>query len=143
MRKNSFTLSLGLLLILIIGIFIGKTFLGKKESHPEKKTYVQNTSNPTPSLKKKPGVPDKVYRVYDYILKYHKAPKGYVGGREFLNRERKLPRITKTGQRIRYREWDVNEKKQGKNRGRERLVTGDDESAWYTKDHYNTFISIK
>jgi ribonuclease T1 len=58
---------------------------------------------------------------------------GYVGGRVFENRELRLPKG-------RYREYDVNPKIRGRNRGPERLVierrTG---KAYYTQDHYRTF----
>ncbi|HKN86680.1 MAG TPA: ribonuclease domain-containing protein [Nitrospiraceae bacterium] len=61
---------------------------------------------------------------------------GYVGGRTFQNRERRLP----PG---RYREYDVNPKLPGRNRGPERIVieqrTG---KAYYTGDHYVTFIPL-
>ena len=61
---------------------------------------------------------------------------GYIGGREFQNRERRLPRG-------RYREYDVNPKIRGRSRDAERLVieqhTG---RAYYTGDHYRTFIPL-
>jgi len=61
---------------------------------------------------------------------------GYVGGRTFQNRERRLPRGS-------YREYDVHPKVPGKNRGPERIVidrrTG---KAYYTGDHYKTFIPM-
>ncbi len=61
---------------------------------------------------------------------------GYTGGREFRNRERRLPR----GQ---YREYDVNPRRRGHPRDAERIVieqqTG---KAYYTPDHYRTFIAI-
>ena len=63
-------------------------------------------------------------------------PPGYVGGRTFQNRERRLPQ----GQ---YREYDVNPRIRGKNRGAERIVierhTG---KAYYTADHYRTFVPM-
>jgi len=77
-------------------------------------------------------VPKKVIKVYEYV-----------GGRIFQNRERKLPKSSNNGNRIEYKEWDVNPKKPGKNRGAERLITGDNRSAYYTKDHYKTFIQFK
>jgi ribonuclease T1 len=46
------------------------------------------------------------------------------------------------GKPARYREWDVNPKKKGKNRGAERLVTSE-KRAWYTRDHYETFEELK
>ena len=61
---------------------------------------------------------------------------GYIGGREFQNRERRLPRG-------RYREYDVNPKIRDRSRDAERLVieqrTG---KAYYTGDHYRTFTPL-
>jgi len=53
-----------------------------------------------------------------------------------------LPRQDAKGNSITYREWDVNPYT-GANRGPERLVTGSDGSAWYTTDHYNSFVRIR
>lgn len=92
----------------------------------------------------RPDVPAKVYEVLAYIDAHGKAPEGYVGGRRFGNYEKRLPQKNKiTQQKINYREWDVNPEKEGRNRGAERLVTGDDKSAHYTRDHYGTFIQIR
>lgn len=89
-------------------------------------------------------IPAKVYQVLEYIDQNDKAPDGYVGGRSFRNLEKRLPvNNSETHQRIAYREWDVNPKKQGKNRGAERLVTGNDHSAYYTRDHYESFERIR
>jgi ribonuclease T1 len=87
-------------------------------------------------------LPDYVLRTLNYIRKYQRAPDGYVGGRHFQNRERKLPLLSKDGESIQYKEWDVIPFKTGQNRGPERLVTGSDGSAWYTLDHYKTFQKI-
>ena len=87
-------------------------------------------------------IPKKVYSVLDYIRKYDRAPDGFVGGRKFGNFEKRLPLKDPQGQSARYREWDVNPKKKGKNRGAERLVTSE-KQAWYTRDHYETFEEIK
>ena len=61
---------------------------------------------------------------------------GYVGGRAFQNRERRLP----AG---RYREYDLYPRASGQDRGPERLVidrtTG---RAYYTGDHYRTFVPL-
>ena len=61
---------------------------------------------------------------------------GYVGGRAFHNRERQLP----AGH---YREYDVHPRVPGRDRGPERLVieqtTG---RAYYTRDHYRTFVPL-
>lgn len=87
--------------------------------------------------------PAYVLKVLQYIRSNGQAPDGYVGGREFQNREKKLPAKTADGKRIRYSEWDVHPKTTGKNRGPERLVTGSDHSAYYTKDHYKHFLAIE
>jgi guanyl-specific ribonuclease Sa len=89
------------------------------------------------------GVPEKVAEVLKYIDEHGRAPRGYVGGRTFANREKRLPRAGRSGDPIRYREWDVNPKIRGRNRGPQRLVTGSDGSAYYTADHYRTFIRIR
>jgi guanyl-specific ribonuclease Sa len=61
---------------------------------------------------------------------------GYVGGQNFHNRERRLPRG-------RYREYDVNPRSRTSRRDAERLIieqrTG---KAYYTPDHYRTFVPL-
>ena len=89
------------------------------------------------------SIPPKVFKVLDFIKKNGVAMDGYVGGRNFQNRERHLDIKDVSGRKIQYQEWDVNPKKQGKNRGTERIITGSDGKAWYTNDHYQTFVEIK
>ena len=88
-------------------------------------------------------IPAKVYRVLQYVKEHGEAMPGYVGGRNFQNRERILATKTASGKKIIYQEWDVNPKKGGVNRGAERLVTGSDNRAWYSNDHYKTFAEVK
>jgi ribonuclease T1 len=65
-----------------------------------------------------------------------KALPGYIGGRMFQNRERRLP----TG---RYREYDVNPKIRGRSRDAERIVIEQDTGrAYYTGNHYRTFMPL-
>ena len=104
---------------------------------PTRNTSGQNDTRPDAAA------PAYVLRVLDYVQKNGRAPEGYVGGREFQNREKRLPAEGSGGRIIRYREWDVHPKAEGKNRGAERLVTGSDQSAWYTKDHYKSFLKIE
>ncbi len=82
-------------------------------------------------------VPAKAIEVYRYVLANGRAPEGYVGGRRWENRERRLPLDGS------YREYDVNPKVHGVNRGAERIIveTGSGKG-WYTGDHYRTFIPI-
>lgn len=83
-------------------------------------------------------IPDKAKKVVNEVKNNNgKAPKVYVGGRTFKNHEKKLP-INNT-----YREYDINPKTKGVNRGEERIVIGSDGSVWYTKDHYKSFIRME
>lgn len=91
----------------------------------------------------KANIPPYALETLAYVRAHQRAPEGYVGGRAFQNREKRLPEKTPDGQTIRYREWDVHPKQTGKNRGAERLVTGSDQSAWFTRDHYASFIKIE
>ena len=65
-----------------------------------------------------------------------KALPGYIGGKVFQNRERRLP----PGH---YREYDVNPKVRGRSRDAERIVIEQDTGrAYYTGNHYRTFIPL-
>jgi ribonuclease T1 len=88
------------------------------------------------------NIPKNVFDVLSFVRDNGQAPDGFVGGRTFQNRENRLEKTTPDGRKIKYREWDVFPKTQGKNRGTHRLITGDDGSAWYTSDHYKTFKSV-
>lgn len=89
------------------------------------------------------GMPSYVMEVLEHVESTGKPLKNYVGGRTFQNREKRLPKTGDDGKKLKYKEWDVHKKVKGKNRGAERLVTGSDGSAYYTKDHYKTFKQIK
>lgn len=98
---------------------------------------------PLPAMKTGDSIPSYVRSTYEFIKKHGDAPHGYFGGRAFQNREKRLPQQTKNGTSIQYREWDVHPKRDGVDRGAERLVTGSDKSAWYTADHYRSFIKFE
>jgi len=81
--------------------------------------------------------PQRARDVLAAILRRHgEPPPGHIGGRAFQNREHRLPRGL-------YREYDVNPKVPGRDRGPERIVlelrTG---KAYYTDDHYRDFIPM-
>ena len=88
-------------------------------------------------------MPTKALQVLKYARENGVAMDGYVGGRRFGNNENLLPKNDASGKRINYQEWDVNPKTQGKNRGTERLITGSDGKAYYTNDHYQSFLLVK
>ena len=88
-------------------------------------------------------IPAPARETLAYIRQHGYAPPGYVGGRVFGNYEGLLPRYDSRRKRIEYREWDVRPKAEGRNRGAERLVTGSDGRAWYSADHYRSFLEVK
>ncbi len=102
-----------------------------------------STSSTPPSIKVTDSIPDYVRSTYQFIKKHSDAPHGYYGGRSFQNREKRLPQRGRNGASIQYREWDVHPRRDGIDRGAERLVTGSDGSAWYTADHYRSFIPVE
>lgn len=71
-----------------------------------------------------------------------KAPAGVKGGSEYVNDGRGNSQVLPRKPGVTYREWDVNPKQKGVNRGGERLVTGSDGSAFYTTQHYKSFIQF-
>lgn len=82
-------------------------------------------------------VPQKIRDVLKAIEGQDGTPlAGYVGGREFHNRERRLPRGH-------YREYDVNPKLRGRPRDAERIVIEQrTHKAYYSPDHYQTFFPL-
>ncbi|GAB3572792.1 hypothetical protein GCM10027578_32900 [Spirosoma luteolum] len=106
-----------------------------RHRHRSAKSTLRNSAN-TP-------IPDYVIRVLRYVQANRRAPDGYAGGRTFGNFERHLPQQDAAGQRLRYQEWDVKPKVRGRNRGAERLITGSDRHAYYTRDHYQSFTQIE
>lgn len=109
---------------------------GQEETKAGRKAEKESTDYQS---NKQSKIPQKVYEVLKYIKENGTAPDGYVGGRKFGNYEKHLPQKDENGRRINYQEWDVNPKKQGRNRGAERLVTGSDGRAYFTKNHYKSF----
>ncbi|CCG98471.1 guanine-specific ribonuclease N1 and T1 [Fibrella aestuarina BUZ 2] len=114
----------------------------KHNRHHRKRSSDSYQANTAQSQAKAGQIPRKVYDVLAYVNANGRAMAGYVGGRRFGNFENHLPRSDTDGKPIRYQEWDVNPKMSGRNRGTERLVTGSDGRAWYTNDHYNTFVEV-
>lgn len=88
-------------------------------------------------------VPPNARETLAYIRQHGYAPPGFMGGRVFGNYEGLLPRYDARRKRIEYREWDVHPRAEGRARRAERLVTGQDGRAWYTPDHYRSFIEVQ
>lgn len=130
-------LSLGLALVFALAC-------GQKSAAPNAKPAPAKPAQSTQAApSQQANFPAYVLETLAFVKENARPLEGFVGGRDFQNREKRLPLKTADGQKIRYREWDVHPKIQGKNRGAERLVTGSDGSAWFTKDHYSTFTRIE
>src|SRR5262245_27363316 len=83
------------------------------------------------------AAPEKAYELLAALQRRNGNPlPGYAGGKTFQNRERRLPRG-------RYKEYDVNRRVPGRSRDAERLVIEQDTGkAYYTGDHYRTFLPL-
>jgi guanyl-specific ribonuclease Sa len=116
----------------------------RRSSAPLPSSENRGGESPT-ATRPRPTVPRKVLQVLDYVEKNGQPPEGYEGGRTFLNLgkggDQSLPNFDSNANTIKYREWDVNP--HVGNRGAERLVTGSDGKAYYTSDHYRTFIRVR
>jgi len=64
---------------------------------------------------------------------------GHKGGSIFRNRDGALPATPG----VTYREWDVNANTLGVDRDAERIVTGSNGSAYWTRDHYVSFTMFR
>ena len=129
----------------LLGLFLFLLLLGCQNSGTQPNqspSATLNNKKPTSTQPQNKSVPDYAYQLAEFVAKNGRPPKGYVGGRTFQNREKKLPRYNNQKQRIRYKEYDVFPKRSGKNRGAERIVLGDDNSRFYTFDHYSSFIKF-
>ncbi len=136
---------------LLLGGFIGLVFFGLQEQSPTTGTRIDSaealeaTPHSSPS-DQAPGVqparqpreiPEKALDLLAQLETRHGEPlPGYIGGRDFQNRERRLPRG-------RYREYDVNPKLRGHPRDGERIVVEQQTGkAYYTGNHYQTFFPL-
>lgn len=82
---------------------------------------------------------EKVWTVLNRIDTKGSPLPGYKGGSVYKNEGGLLPETPG----VTYREWDVNPKIPGQSRDLERIITGSDGSAYYTFDHYATFMQIR
>lgn len=108
-------------------------------------TVPVNPGSDQPQLARQQRVaaPDYVWTTLAFVKAHNAPPDNHEGGRTFQNREKRLPQQDDKGRKIRYREWDVHPRRKGQNRGAERLITGSDQSAWFTRDHYRTFTRLE
>ena len=117
------------LLGLVLIFFVQKYATTNDSPSTSSSTWTQSSS---PSAA---GVPDKALHVLQIVRDTGQPPDGYVGGRVFQNREGRLP---SDGD---YREFDVDPHRGGRNAERI-IVEWNTKKAWYTGDHYQTFIPL-
>ena len=88
-----------------------------------------------PSADMNAAIPPKALQVVQIVRTTGLPPDGYVGGRVFENREGRLPAGGD------YREFDVDP--HNGNRNAERIIVEwRTKKAWYTGDHYQTFLPL-
>lgn len=67
---------------------------------------------------------------------------GTKAGGRWGNYDDQLPEYDDNNNEITYKEFDVNDKIDGRSRDAERFVVGSDGSVYYTYDHYDSFIKV-
>ncbi len=140
MKTKSNKIIYGVLIVVLLLVVVLKKFNIQNNSYVNAQTSTQ--TNPDSKFTKQ-DIPQNAIDVLNYVRKYHQPMSGYEGGRVFKNREKRLPIYDEKQHKIYYQEWDIYPKIKGKNRGAERLITGSNQTAYYTNDHYNTFVLIQ
>ena len=111
------------------------TWLADQAEASELAAPATTTAQPStaPLIRHEQAAPQKAYDLLARLqTRYGEPLPGYVGGRGFQNRERRLP----PGH---YREYDVNPRMRGRSRDAERIVIEQDTGrAYYTGNHYRT-----
>lgn len=120
----------------LYSLAVGET-LRLHAGEPDGGTAVQSSSSGAERTARFLEPPRKARELLQVLQERQGTPlPGYVGGREFRNREGRLPRG-------RYREYDVNPTARGRPRDAERIVIEQrTQKAYYTPDHYRTFIPL-
>ena len=86
---------------------------------------------------------ERTWAILDRIDAKGSPLPGFKGGRAYQNDTKLLPTTKKDGTAITYREWNLTARAPGQGRSAERLVTGEDGSAYVTINHYETFTMIR
>jgi ribonuclease T1 len=128
----------GLLASLTLGIYTDRPSTEWAEASESASPATTTARPPTaPLIRHEQAAPQKAYDLLARLqARYGEPLPGYVGGRGFQNRERRLP----PGH---YREYDVNPRMRGRSRDAERIVIEQDTGrAYYTGNHYRTFTPL-
>ena len=87
-------------------------------------------------------IPQEAYDTLNYVDQNGRPPQGYKGGKVFQNDGRGGGQVL-PGNNTTYKEYDIHPKVPGVPRNAQRIVIGSDGSAWYTADHYTTFVNMR
>lgn len=139
----------GTIALVVVGLIFAGTWLLGASEHDED-TSAPGTaaaSETTVAEQVADDIPGHVRQTLEFIdagqwPEAANAP-GTRGGGTFRNNEGLLPATDADGQPMTFQEWDVNPKAPNRGRDAERIVTGSDGSAWYTDDHYASFVLIR
>jgi ribonuclease T1 len=122
--------------ILLLGLTAGVFYLKyHPDSTPGEVPSAPVSSQPGAASDSTQGVPQKALDVLAMVRNTGQPPPGYVGGTVFQNREGRLP---DGGD---YREFDV-DPHYGQRNAERIIVDWRTKQAWYTGDHYRTFIPL-
>ena len=85
-------------------------------------------------------IPNDAWQMKEYLETHNGTPpKGYKGGKVFNNDQRDGGQLLPVDDAP-YREYDIHPHVSGVRRGTERIVIRISGTAWYTSDHYITFV---
>jgi ribonuclease T1 len=122
------------ILLVALGLFL--LYVKLTTSGPGSATApTQSLIAPSQQTSTNGAVPTKALQVAEIVRKTGQPPDGYVGGRVFENRENRLPAGGD------YREFDV-DPHNGQRNAERLIVEWNTKKAWYTGDHYQTFIPV-
>ena len=152
MKKNLKMIA-GIIIVLLLYYFLSSSglFSNSKEADIDPPTAGETQSAPEQSDESSDILASLPQNVQDSFADYEAnswefktdKTKGTKDGSHFQNREGNLREKDEDGNEISYREYDVNNKKEGHGRDAQRFITGDDGSVYYTGDHYDTFTRIR
>ena len=123
-----------LILLLVLGAFILYVKLATAPSGGQSPAPTASSPSSVAPVADA-SVPQKALNVLQIVRTTGQPPDGYVGGRVFENREGRLP---SDGD---YREFDV-DPHNGQRNAERLIVEWKTKKAWYTGDHYQTFIPL-
>lgn len=99
------------------------------------------------SLSELPQNVQDAYRGYDGVGwqgNYRGQTPKTAAGKKFKNDDLFLPELDSSGNKISYKEYDVNNYIEGgTGRDSQRFVRGSDGSVYYTWNHYENFVKVK